>query len=226
MLNNEIQKQLKLFETYLDKYAQKNWRVFASSSFQTHSIPMLHIISSIDKSIPIYFLNTGYHFPESLEYRDQITNLYNLNLVDLRSTVDASAQRDSSGKLLFATDPDHCCYINKTAPMDSVLSEFDVWITGVRRDQNANRKNFSIESGGPKNTTRFHPMLDWNNKMIFEYISHFKIPKHPLEKQGYLSIGCAPCTKKFDLTDPNNRGGRWAGLKKTECGLHTDLASN
>ena len=108
--------------------------------------------------------------------------------------------------------------------MEPALATHDVWITGVRRDQNANRKNFSYEAAGPHNTLRFHPMLDWNNRMIWKYIKDHDLPRHPLDAQGYVSIGCAPCTQKPDLNaDPNDRSGRWKGMKKTECGLHTDL---
>ena len=93
---------------------------------------------------------------------------------------------------------------------------------GIRADQNANRKNMKIEQNGAFGCKRFHPVLDWNNKMIFDYIKKYNLPKHPLEAKGYLSIGCEPCTQKFSAE--NDRSGRWAGLNKTECGLHTDLA--
>ena len=105
--------------------------------------------------------------------------------------------------------------------MEALLIEYDVWVTGVRSDQNANRKKFSLEGRGPHGTTRFHPMLEWNSKMIHEYRMLHNLPEHPLEQFGYFSIGCAPCTRKFG---EDGRAGRWAGMKKTECGLHTDLA--
>ena len=100
----------------------------------------------------------------------------------------------------------------------------DIWINGVRADQNANRKSMKSEQKGAHGVTRFHPMLDWDNKMIFKYHAEHNLPSHFLEKKGYLSIGCEPCTRKFDFE--NNRDGRWFGMKKTECGLHTDLAEN
>ncbi|MEZ4985374.1 MAG: phosphoadenosine phosphosulfate reductase family protein [Saprospiraceae bacterium] len=101
-----------------------------------------------------------------------------------------------------------------------------MWITGVRRDQNNNRKQFDMEKQGSFQTLRFHPMLDWTNPMIHYYRKVYDLPPHPLEAKGYLSIGCAPCTQAFDLTGQDERAGRWAGMKKTECGLHTDLANN
>ena len=144
-------------------------------------------------------------------------------MVDLHSMVSRNLQRDQKGQFYFTSDPDYCCFLNKTQPMEPVLGEYDVWINGIRGDQNANRKNMQIEQDAPRGSKRFHPMLDWTSKMIYEYSKEFNLPKHPLENQGYLSIGCEPCTRKVDLS--NDRSGRWFGLNKTECGLHTDLAS-
>ncbi len=206
---------------YIENYKKEGLKIFITSSFQTHSIPLLHIISEIDKHIPVMFINTGYLFPETLQFRDHVTELLDLNLVNVSPKVSKINQKDCNGNLLFASDPDHCCYLNKTQPLETVLADYDVWINGIRADQNENRKNMKIEEDGAFNCKRFHPILDWNNKMIFDYIKKYNLPKHPLEEKGYLSIGCEPCTQKIDLN--NDRSGRWAGLNKTECGLHTDL---
>lgn len=208
-------------KNYLERYRSEGKKVFATSSFQTHSIPMLHIISRIDNSIPIFFINTGFHFPETLKFRDKVAQQLNLNLVDLHSMVSRNLQMDSNHQFYFTSDPDYCCFINKTQPMEPVLGEYDVWMNGIRADQNANRKNMQIEQPAPKDAIRFHPMLDWNMKMIYDYIREHNLPKHPLENSGYMSIGCEPCTRKMSLD--NDRGGRWFGMNKTECGLHTDL---
>jgi phosphoadenosine phosphosulfate reductase len=213
-----------LFAERLAAYREQGLKVFASSSFQTHSIPMLHLISEIDRDIPVVFLQTGFHFPETLAFRDQIVEQLGLTLINVESAIPKLAQRDATGRFHFASDPTYCCYLNKTKPMEPILGQYDVWITGVRRDQNNIRKQFELEAPGPFDTLRFHPMLDWNNKMIHQYRRLHQLPPHPLEAQGYLSIGCGPCTQKFNLGGENDRGGRWAGLKKTECGLHTDLA--
>ena len=223
-LQQAIDLQVTYFTEKVVSYLEQGLTVFASSSFQTHSIPMLHILSKIDNRIPIYFLNTGFHFPQTLTYRDEIATLLGMEVSSLTSPLAKIAQKDANGRLLFLSDPDRCCYLNKTLPMETVLAEGDIWITGVRRDQNANRKNFEFEAKGPFGTTRFHPMLDWNNQMIWHYIKTNGLPKHPLEDSGYASIGCLPCTQKLSFDDDGNfRGARWAGLKKTECGLHTDL---
>src|SRR3954463_8172568 len=102
----------------LSEYNQKGLKMFTTSSFQTHSIVLLHILSRIDKSIPVYFVNTGYHFPETLQYRDDIAKLFGLNLKNVASTTAKINQRDANGHLLFASDPDYCCYLNKVAPLE------------------------------------------------------------------------------------------------------------
>lgn len=222
-LTQAIDVQRSLFEERLAAYRANGWRVFASSSFQTHSIPMLHLLSEVDATIPVVFLQTGFHFPETLSYRDELADRLGLTIINVEAATPKVAQRDAQGFFHFATDPTYCCYLNKTQPMEPILAQYDVWMTGVRRDQNDNRKRFELEAPGPFNTLRFHPMLDWTNPMIAHYRKAFQLPAHPLEAKGYLSIGCAPCTAKFSLDDAGDRSGRWAGMKKTECGLHTDL---
>ncbi len=206
----------------IDDYRASGKKMFTTSSFQSHSLVLLHMLSRIDKSIPVYFINTGYHFPETVQFRDYITELFGLSLVDLKSDVPKFMQRDAEGNLLFTSDPDHCCYLNKTQPMDGILRSNDVWINGVRADQSAVRAAMKIEHPAQHDSIRFHPMLDWNSKMIWQYQKEYKLPKHPLEEKGYVSIGCEPCTRKLD-PEMQEREARWFGLNKIECGLHTDL---
>lgn len=206
----------------LTEYNQKYLKIFTTSSFQTHSIVLLHMISRIDNTIPVYFINTGYHFPETVSFRDQVADQLKLNLMEVYSSTPRHMQKDAEGRLLFTSDPDFCCYLNKVQPLDPILAEHDVWINGVRADQSAVRKSFNIEEKAPHDVIRYHPMLDWNTKMVETYIKEHNLPRHPLEAKGYFSIGCEPCTRKFDL-EWNAREGRWFGLKKTECGLNTDL---
>ncbi len=206
----------------IEEYNAAGKRLFTTSSFQTHSIPMLHILSEIDHSIPVYFINTGYLFPETVSFRDEIAQRLDLQIVDLKPNTPKFMQRETNGKLMFTTDPDHCCYLNKTQPMESVLASHDVWINGVRGDQSAVRKAMKVEQPAPFDSIRFHPMLDWDNRKIFAYIKEHDLPKHPLDAKGYISIGCEPCTRKMDL-DMQEREARWFGLNKVECGLHTDL---
>lgn len=209
----------------IEDYSSRGKRIFTSSSFQTHSIPLLHIISRIDNAIPVYFLNTGYHFPETIEFSDQIAELLNLNIVNLKPDTPKNMQLDPDGKLLFTSDPDHCCYLNKTQPMEQVLMNHDVWINGIRAEQNSYRSALKLEEVAKHDVIRFHPMIGWTSKDIFEYRQKHDLPEHPLESSGYFSIGCEPCTRKFDL-EMQEREARWYGLNKTECGLNTDLVNN
>jgi len=206
----------------IEGYISDGKSIFTSSSFQTHSIPLLHIISRIDPSIPVYFLNTGYHFSETIEFRDHIVELLNLNLVDLKPDTPKNMQLGPDGKLLFTSDPDHCCYLNKTQPMEQVLMRFDVWVNGIRAEQNAFRSDLKEEQSVKYDAIRFHLLIGWTSKDIFEYRKKYNLPEHPLESKGYFSIGCEPCTRKLDL-EMQEREARWYGLNKTECGLNTDL---
>ncbi|MDX1407558.1 MAG: phosphoadenylyl-sulfate reductase [Saprospiraceae bacterium] len=206
----------------LHAYQSAGKRVFVSSSFQTHSIPLLHVIATYDAGIPVYFLETGFHFPETLRFRDEIAERLNLNLVNVESPVPKIAQRDARGHFLYTSDPDRCCYLNKVLPLEPVLQAHDVWISGVRRDQTKFRRDLREEEPGAFDTIRYHPILDWTSKMIWAYRQEHDLPEHPLEAQGYLTIGCVPCTRKF--TDaPGDREARWAGMTKEECGIHTEF---
>ncbi|NMM50473.1 phosphoadenylyl-sulfate reductase [Marinigracilibium pacificum] len=210
------------FSSKIDLYKHQNKKIFTSSSFQTHSLVMLHMISRIDNTIPVFFINTGYHFPETLSFRDQIANEFGLNVIDIKSTTPKIMQKDANGRLLFTSDPDHCCYLNKVQPMEPLLLEYDVWINGVRGDQSAVRKAMTVEQPAPSGAIRFHPMLDWSMRDIFAYIKEHDLPRHPLDAKGYSSIGCEPCTRKPD-PEMHERESRWFGMKKVECGLHTEL---
>jgi len=208
---------------YIEGYKKRGLKLFTTSSFQSHSLVLLHMLSRIDNHLAVVFINTGYHFPETIEFKDRIVELFDLkNVIDLHSETPKSMQRGPNGRLLFASDPDHCCYLNKTQPLESILRTYDIWINGVRADQSDARKSMKIEQKAPFNTIRLHPMLDWTSKMVYEYREKYDLPIHPLEEKGYLSIGCEPCTRKFDL-GMQERESRWYGLKKIECGLHIDL---
>jgi phosphoadenosine phosphosulfate reductase len=205
----------------IQAYQSAGKKLFATSSFQTHSIPLLHIISEIDKTIPVYYLNTGYLFPETIAFKDQLAKTLGLSFIALESSIPKSQQRDENGQLFFTSDPDYCCFLNKTRPMEPILVSHDVWINGIRADQNANRAGMKVEEKTPQGALRYHPMLHWTAKDIFEYRKEHSLPSHPMEEKGYLSIGCEPCTRKH--LEGDERTARWFGMNKVECGLHTDL---
>lgn len=206
----------------LAAYRAAGKRMFATSSFQSHSLPLLHILSRLDNSIPVYFTNTGFLFPETLAFADSIAEEYGIRIIGLKPMVPKIHQLDHHGHLYFASDPDYCCFLNKVQPLEPVLMSHDVWINGIRGDQNDNRKAMREEERAPHGALRYHPMLNWTARMIHAYSKRYRLRPHPLEAAGYLSIGCEPCTTKF-LGDGNERNSRWFGMNKTECGLHTEL---
>lgn len=218
------------FNPYLEEIAGQvasfkddNLRIFATSSFQTNSVALLHIISTVDPSIPIYMMNTGFLFAETLMFREQLIKEFGLNVVTLKSETPRLQQRCGEGRFLFASDPDACCHINKVVPLEPIIAQHDVWINGVRGSQSATRRAMK-KLQSTERILRYHPLLEWDSRMVYYYLEQNKLPKHPLEDEGFVSIGCRPCTRKWaDTLD--GRSGRWAGLNKTECGLHTTLGS-
>ncbi len=203
----------------LAQYRRDGKRMFATSSFQTQSVVFLHVLSRIDKTIPVYFVNTGFHFPETLVYKDLISQKLGIHVISLFPPVPKSMQTRFSGDLMFTYDPDYCCYLNKVQPIEGILGQYDVWINGIRAEQNQYRKHFREEVQTKQHIIRYHPLLKWTGKEMQRYISAYQLPVHPLEEWGYKSIGCEPCTRP--VNGSNARDARWTGMKKTECGLHT-----
>jgi phosphoadenosine phosphosulfate reductase len=191
------------------------------SSFGAESVALLHLVASIDPGVPVLFLDTGKHFPETLAYRDQVAAL--LGLKDLRilhPDPELLAKRDATD-LRWSYDPDGCCEIRKVQPLEKALAGFDATITGRKAFQASTRGNlprFEIEG----DRLKFNPLADWTRADLEAYFEAHNLPHHPLEEQGYLSIGCAPCTSMVKPgEDP--RAGRWRGWEKTECGIHTPV---
>jgi len=158
-------------------------------------------------------------------FAEEVSKQLGLTLLRLNPLMPKHHQRDESGNLLFTSDPDYCCFLNKTQPMEQVLYKYDIWVNGVRAQQSQVRQAMKVEQAAPHGVLRFHPMLDWTIQEVYAYLREYQLPRHPLDAQGYASIGCEPCTKKPD-PGLQEREARWYGMKKTECGLNTDLAKS
>jgi phosphoadenosine phosphosulfate reductase len=189
------------------------------SSFGTESAILLHMVSEIDRSLPVIFLDTGKLFPETLAYRDKLVGY--LGLTDVRSIRPSGAQLaawDPDGRL-WEKDADLCCAIRKTNPLDAALEGFEAWITGRKRSQGGARSALKLVETGPDGRVTVNPLAHWDDAMIEAYFQLHELPRHKLQAQGYTSIGCATCTA-LPRDGDDKRSGRWAGLDKTECGIH------
>jgi phosphoadenosine phosphosulfate reductase len=198
-------------------------KVVASSSFQTQSVPLLHIISQVCPEMPVIFIDTGFHFLETLAFRDELQARYGLNIVVMHPAIGKDQILAKYGEGLYRRDPDLCCYINKVEPMQRALSGARAWVSGVRRDQTAHRSNLRVLEPHASGLLKVHPMINWTRDQIWDYIHAHMLPSHPLSSVGYASIGCVPCTRPVSAGE-DERAGRWAGTGKNECGLHTDWA--
>ena len=200
----------------------KSKSVCITSSFQSECVVLLHMVREQNPKIPVLFLETGYHFPETLAYRDQMAADWDLNLVNLSAKQSVPAQEAQFG-ILNQTEPSKCCGLRKVEPLFAGLSDYDLWFTALRRDQSPTRANlqpvepFKLPSG--KTLEKVSPLAFWTNKDVWQYLGRYEIPALPLYDKGYTSIGCAPCTVlPFDPDNP--RSGRWQGKQKLECGIH------
>ena len=170
--------------------------------------------------VDVLFLDTGYHFAETYATRDEVAENLQVNVVDVQPVHTVAEQDSLLGKDLFARDPAQCCALRKVEPLSRALRDYELWFTGVRRDEAPTRTNTPLVVWDDKNgLVKINPLATWSYADIVAYSEDQLLPVNPLLSQGYPSIGCAPCTNKVAPgADP--RSGRWAGTSKTECGLH------
>ena len=203
-------------------------RIAVVSSFGAESAVLLHLLASVDRAVPVLFLETGKHFAETLAYRDELTaRLALTGLINLAPDAVQLAARDGNG-LRWSYDPDGCCEIRKVQPLARALAGFDASFTGRKGFQNATRAGlprFELDTTDTAGRLKVNPLADWSSDQIQAYFEATGLPAHPLVAQGYPSIGCSPCTSKVAAgEDP--RSGRWKGWDKTECGIHADGAAS
>ena len=182
---------------------------------------MAHLISVHAPEIPVVFLDTGYHFPETLATRDDLAARTNINLITIKPFQSVAEQDEQYGKDLWARDPDLCCELRKVLPMEESLIGYEAWITGLRVASSPTREDVPVVQFDEKRgVLKISPMLHWSDDDLLRYTLENDVPVNPLMYDGYPSIGCGPCTARVAPgADP--RSGRWAGQDKIECGLHT-----
>jgi len=187
-------------------------KVMLTSSFAATSAFFLHLFSRVRPMQKVFFIDTGFHFPETLEYKQKLTRLYQLNVVDVKAEdwKHEFTVKDQTWK----TDPDFCCSINKVEPLEALKKHYEVWASGLMRWQTDHRAKLDIfeERSG---IIKFYPLIDISKEERDQYIREHELPFHPLVFKGYSSIGCHHCTVPGD-----DRSGRWNNCPKTECGLH------
>jgi phosphoadenosine phosphosulfate reductase len=193
-------------------------RIALVSSFGAESAVLLHMVAQVDRSTPIILLDTGKLFGETKRYRDQLVTLF--GLTDVRSASPdpiGLAARDPKG-LLFSQNADACCALRKAEPLEKALASIDAWFTGRKAFQAATRANLpKIEF--EKGRFKINPLAGLSRDDVQAYFEKYDLPRHPLEADGYLSIGCMSCTDRV-CAGEDPRAGRWRGLDKTECGIH------
>lgn len=192
------------------------------SSFGAESAVLLHLLAEVDPALPVMFLDTGKHFPETLAYRDELVERLGLtNLQILHPDLAELQTKDETG-LRWSYDPDGCCEIRKVKPLAKTLLPFDASFTGRKAFQSSTRANlprFELDTSDAAGRLKINPLIDWDASRIEGYFIQHDLPRHPLVAAGYPSIGCSPCTSRV-APGEDPRSGRWSGWDKVECGIH------
>jgi phosphoadenosine phosphosulfate reductase len=198
-------------------------RIAIASAFQVEGTALIHMAVGVRPDIPILFLETGFHFAETVAFKERLTELLGLNVVDLTGEHTVEGQTEAFGPRLYERDPKLCCELNKVVPFTRALRGYDAWMTSMRRDSAWTRKNTPIVSQTElepgKTLVKVNPIANWTRRDAWAYLKEHDLPRNPLYDLGYASIGCAPCTRMV-FPGEDERAGRWAGLLKTECGIH------
>ena len=198
-------------------------RIALVSSFGADSAVLLHMVAQVDPATPVVFVDTGFLFPETLDYRDELVRL--LGLTDVRAVQPSEedlATLDPEG-FLWSSDPDGCCAIRKVKPLAQAIEGYDAWITGRKRFQSGTRAALPLfEAEGER--VKINPLAGWDAGRLLRYLDLHALPRHRMVAKGYPSIGCIPCTSPVKPGE-DARAGRWRGKGKTECGIHLGILS-
>lgn len=204
-------------------------RVAMASSFQAEDTVVMDLAVKIRPSLPILFLETGFHFAETLAFKERLTELLGLNVIDLVGEYTVESQAEAFGPRMYEWDPNRCTSLNKVEPLNRALRRLDGWVTGLRRDSAPTRasapivEQYELEPG--KTLVKFNPIATWTRRDVWGYLDEHSLPHHPLYDLGYASISCAPCTRML-FPGEDERAGRWAGTGKVECGIHEPSADD
>ncbi|MBO2945786.1 phosphoadenylyl-sulfate reductase [Paenibacillus sp. F411] len=189
-------------------------------SFGAEDVVLVDMVQKISPGTDIFYLDTDFHFEETYHTRDRLVAKYNMEFVRVAPVLSPEEQAAQHGDTLWQVNPNQCCNIRKVEPLTRILSQYDAWITGIRRDQAPTRANAKkIEYDHKFGLVKFNPIADWTQDEVWAYIREHDVIYNPLHDQNYPSIGCHYCTRQV-MPGEDPRAGRWSGNEKTECGLH------
>lgn len=200
------------------------------TSFQGAGLVMIHHAVEAGLPLPVFTLDTGLLFPETLELKDRLEGFFGITIESVLPELSLDQQAADFGAALWEKRPDTCCQVRKVEPLKERLKTLSVWITGVRQEQSATRtgagilERYLFDALLERYILKLNPMTAWGREAVWEYLHKHGIPYNPLHDRGYRSIGCWPCTRPSG-EDGSERAGRWTGFEKTECGIHTFLPS-
>ncbi len=181
---------------------------------------IIDLTSRIMPGIDVLFLDTGYHFPETIGTRDAVSSVYPVNVISVTPTRTVAEQDAELGARLYGRNPDLCCYLRKVVPLEQALGPYDAWITGVRSEETHARSDTrAVQWDARREMVKVNPIVDWTQEQVDAYIAEHGVLVNPLVYDGYPSVGCRTCTVRVK-TGADPRSGRWAGTAKTECGIH------
>ena len=204
----------------IERYMPK---LVLACSFGAEDVVLVDMVHRINPSVPLFYLDTDFLFPDTYATRDRIIERYDLKpaqVIQVKSQLTPEQQAQQYGDALWSKNPDQCCQLRKVEPLTRVLQGYDAWITGIRRDQAPSRANAGlIEWDAKFGLVKVNPLARWTWSEVWTYINIYEVPYNPLHDRNYPSIGCTYCTKPV-MPGQDPRSGRWQGSEKTECGLH------
>jgi phosphoadenosine phosphosulfate reductase len=196
-------------------------RLALACSFGAPSgMALLDLMLRLERTVPVYYLDTGLLFPETYALIERVARRYAIVPHPVRTELSLDAQALAHGEALWARDPDRCCALRKVEPQRVFLRDYDGWMSGVRRVDSAARRAAEPFEADGDGLTKVNPLFDWSDDELWAYVDARGVPVNPLHGDGYRSVGCMPCTRAV-AQDEDARAGRWSGFAKTECGLHS-----
>jgi phosphoadenosine phosphosulfate reductase len=196
-------------------------RLTMATAFGAEGCVLIALLAEVEPKVRVFNLETGYQFAETLALRDQLAERYGIEVELIRPETSVAEYEARHGGPLYRSNPDQCCYDRKIVPLRRALAGYDAWITAIRSDQTLDRAGAPVVGADPKfGLVKINPLVTWSRRDVWAFIVTHGVPYNPLHDQGYPSIGCWPCTHRV-AAGGDERSGRWAGLAKTECGLHS-----